>query len=38
VLEGNLYVLIGCALFLLALAAAWMLRKDGYPRRGGAAA
>jgi alpha-1,2-mannosyltransferase len=27
-LEGNLYVLIGCALFALALAAAWALRAD----------
>jgi alpha-1,2-mannosyltransferase len=29
-LAGNLYVLIGCALFVLALAAAWMLRDEGF--------
>ena len=36
-IAGNLYVVIGCVLLVIALVAAWMLRGDGYARRGGAA-
>jgi hypothetical protein len=36
-IAGNLYVLIGCVLLVIAIVAAWMLRGDGYARRDGAA-